>query len=129
MLVEVTKISQEDLVLTLASLGFGEVSNISSKMVRGSLLVMFLYQGQKISRFVSPTLVKRFHVERLIDRSKVVKFDRKGLSATQHRVSKDFCNCPAFGQVKVSGKPVCKHTIAYAKLYLGCANFSEMIAS
>lgn len=125
MQVEIAKIAREDVVLTLWSLGFtdGKIENICTKMVKNTLLVCFTFQGRKISRFVSPSAVKRFHVSRLIDRAKTVD-----LNLTPYKTNKNYCDCPSFGAVKVDSKPVCKHTIAYAKRFLNVQNFREMVA-
>jgi hypothetical protein len=129
MQVEIAKIAREDVVLTLWSLGFtGKIENVSTKMVKNTLLVCFTYQGVKVSRFVSPVLVKKFHVSRLIDRAKQVRFIHPGITETNHKTTKDHCDCPAFGAVKVDGKPICKHTIAYAKRFLNKQNLREMVA-
>lgn len=124
MQLEITKIAREDVVLTLWSLGFtGKIENICTKMVKNTLLVCFTHQGLRVSRFVSPKLVKRFHVSRLIDRAKTVDFN-----LTPYKTNKNYCDCMAFGAVRVDGKPVCKHTIAYAKRFLNVQNLREMVA-
>jgi hypothetical protein len=129
MQVEITKIAREDVVLTLWSLGFtGKIEDIYTKLVKNTLLVCFTHQGIRVSRFVSTALVKKCHVSRLIDRSKSVRFIRPGITETNHKVDSNHCDCMAFGAVRVDGKPVCKHTIAYAKRFMNVANFREMVA-
>jgi len=102
-------------------------------MKNGCLLVCYqiLANGRNCATFLSVTVALRAKMKRIVERSKKVTFTHQGLTSNGYRVGLRGCSCPAYRDtkqaMKVSGTTVCKHTIAYAKKYLGCQSLSEFV--
>ena len=103
------------------------------KMKNGAFLIVFwdLASKKKLARFVSKNDLLRVKFERTIERARQVVFDPKGQTTTGYTATLSSCNCPAFQDVEqvlfVGGQKVCKHTLSYAKKFLGCQKLSDFM--
>jgi len=126
--------SLQDLSLAIADkIGFLVTVKSWQFMKNGCLLVCYrvLSSGRNCATFLSVTVALRAKMKRIVERSKKVTFTPQRLTSSGYRVGLRGCSCPAYRDVKtamkVSGTTVCKHTIAYAKKYLGCQSLSDFI--
>jgi len=126
--------SLQDLSLAISDkIGFLVAVKSWQFMKNGCLFVCYrvLANGRNCATFLSVTVALRAKMKRMVERSKKVTFTHQGLTSNGYRVGLRGCSCPAYRDtktaMKVSGTTVCKHTIAYAKRFLGCQSLSEFI--
>lgn len=66
-----------------------------------------------------------------VERSKEVQINDRGITESGYTANPISCNCPNYGNqhfgLRVNGYAVCKHTLAYAKKYMGVQSFREYV--
>jgi hypothetical protein len=141
------KITQADITRYLqAKLNANRFVVISfQKMKNGAWQVTFKHDGQKRSTFCSEQKILKDRYLWMREQSNDVGFGKLGdsimnpyhvtvrstTSRNMHSVDIQtlHCTCHDFGRLELNGKPVCKHTMSYAKKRMGINSVDQFIAA
>lgn len=101
-------------------------------MANGAIHAVYSVKGGSFcSIFLSVKEILKAKFVATVEASKEVLVNHFGFTATGHKTTGKTCTCPTIASdycLKVDGKKVCKHMIAYGKQYLGLTNLSQLSA-